>query len=165
MDVPDGTWPQGRLEGRRAWADLLHLMLELALRDEVRELIWCDPDFRDWPLGERVFNERLHAWTHAGGHLKLLALDYRPVVQQHARFVQWRTTWSHRVEARQAPRELQEGFPAMVCRTGWGAQRTVTSHPVVLAFSEPARVQGLLLSWQSLWDRSSAGFPATTLGL
>ncbi len=165
MDEPIGTWPQGRFDSRRAWADLLLHMLELAVRDKVRQLVWCDPDFSDWPLGERAFDERLNAWAQAGGHLKLLALDYRPVVQQHARFVRWRTTWSHRVDARQAPRALEEGFPALACHSGWGAQRTATSPPVVLAFTDPARVQGLFAQWQALWERSGAGFAATTLGL
>lgn len=165
MEAPASTWPQGRFDGRLAWSHLLHQALDLALRDRVHHLIWCDPDFVDWPLGERAFNDKLHAWAHAGGQLSLLALDYRRLVQRHARFVQWRTTWLHRVEARAAPRELQEGFPTLVCHSGWGAQRTATSQPAVLAFTEPARVQGLVLQWQTLWERSSTAFPATTLGL
>ena len=163
--VAGGGWPEGRFEGRHAWSDLLYRALDAALDARLRHWVWCDPDFADWPLGERLFNERLHAWAHAGGQLRLLALDYRQLIRQHARFVQWRTIWSHRVEARAAPRELQEGFPTLACHSGWGAQRTAISHPVVLASTEPARVQGLQLNWQSLWDRSAPAFPATTLGL
>lgn len=165
MEPVAAVWPQGRFDGRLVWPGLLHQALDLALQQRVRHLVWCDPDFVDWPLGERLFNERLNAWAHAGGQLSLLALDYRRLVQVHARFVQWRTTWSHRVEARAAPRELQDGFPTLVCHSGWAAQRTTSAQPAVLAFTEPARVQGLMGQWQSLWDRSAPAFPATTLGL
>lgn len=165
MDPDSNAWPQGRFEGRLAWAKLLHQALDLAVQHRVRHLFWCDPDFVDWPLGERLFNERLHAWADGGGQLSLLALDFRRVQQQHARFVQWRITWSHRVDARVAPRDLQEGFPTVMGHSGWAAQRTPSSQPVVLAFTQPARVQGVMTQWHALWDRSGPGFPSTTLGL
>lgn len=162
---PNHTWPDGRLQGREAWAQALAAVLELALAERVRQMAWCDPDFADWPLGERVLTESLHAWSRAGGQLSLLALDYRTLRERHARFVTWRTQWSHRVDARAAPRELREGFPTLVCLPGWAMSRSPSRPPVVLASAEPARVQGLTLAWQGLWERSSAAFPATTLGL
>lgn len=164
-EIAPGVWPDGRLSGRDAWARALAAVLEQALFERIWQMAWSDPDFADWPLGERALTERLHAWSRAGGHLSLLALDYRMLRERHARFVSWRTQWSHRVEARAAPREAQDGFPTLVCLPGWAMSRTASRPPVVLATHDPARVQGQAMVWQGLWERSTPAFAATTLGL
>ena len=65
-----------------------------------REIVLSDPDFDDWPLGERAVVDALQAWSAAGRSFVLLAQRFDVFERGHARFVHWRRMWSHIVECR-----------------------------------------------------------------
>ena len=59
-----------------------------------------DPDFADWPLGERAVAESLQAWAASGRSLRLVATHFEGFQRSHARFVTWRRLWDHIVQCR-----------------------------------------------------------------
>ena len=79
--------PQGRFEGRQAFAQLVRDALACAAREGWREIILSDPGFADWPLGERAVAQSLQAWSAGGRRCVLLARRYDEVPRRHARFV------------------------------------------------------------------------------
>src|SRR4051812_11472633 len=85
--------PAGRFEGRAAFQQLVRDALASAAREGWREIILCDSDFHDWPLGEREVAQSLQDWSKSGRHCILLARRWDAVQRKHARFVTWRKTW------------------------------------------------------------------------
>jgi peptidyl-tRNA hydrolase len=78
-------------------------------------LILSDASFLDWPLGERAVAESLQAWSRPGRRkVILLARRYDEVMRRHARFVKWRQTWSHIIEARGCPSADELEFPSVI---------------------------------------------------
>ncbi|SFD38366.1 hypothetical protein [Paracidovorax konjaci] len=173
MDVSDGLagsapapLPHGRFEGRSAFAAGVRAALACAAREGWQELVLCDFDFHDWPLGEREVEASLQAWAGRGRRLTLLAAGYDEVVRRHARFVQWRTTWDHIVQCRKAPVTDRLELPSVLWSDRWVLQRLDPQRCTGVAGSEPERrllVREALDEW--LLRRSAPAFPATTLGL
>ena len=96
---PPGPLPSGGFMGREAFRQRVRDALARAAGEGWRELILCDATFADWPLGERVCVEALHAWMRGGQRqFTMLARRYDEVVRHHARFVDWRRQWSHRID-------------------------------------------------------------------
>src|SRR4051812_23478037 len=91
--------PSGRFEGREAFRQLVRDALACAAREGWREIILCDADFSEWPLGEREVAQSLQDWSATGRRCTLLARKWDSVVRSHARFVAWRKTWSHIIDA------------------------------------------------------------------
>ncbi|WP_332816395.1 hypothetical protein [Ramlibacter sp.] len=157
--------PQGRFEGRQAFAQLVRDALACAAREGWREVVLADPSFADWPLGERAVAESLHAWSAGGRRCVLLARRYDELPRRHARFVSWRQAWSHIVEARACPSADELEVPSLVWSPGWVMQRMDPQRCIGVSGSEPARrlaLRELLGEWL---QKSSPAFPATTLGL
>ena len=65
--------PSGRFEGRKAFQQLVRDALAAAAREGWREMILSDPDFADWPLGERAVAEALNAWSVSGRRCIMLS--------------------------------------------------------------------------------------------
>lgn len=157
--------PSGRFEGRTAFQQLVRDALATAAREGWREIIVSDADFADWPLGERAVAESLKAWSSSGRRITLLARRYDEVVMRHARFVTWRRTWSHIVEARACPAADPLEFPSAIWSPGWVLQRLDIDRCNGFTGAEPERRVLLRESLKEWLGRSSPGFPATTLGL
>ena len=158
--------PQGRFAGREDFRQLVRDALECAACERWPELVLSDPDFRDWPLGERAVEQSLQAWARAGRQCTVLAADFGAVQRQHARFVQWRCTWSHIVTCRKAASPQPQEVPSMLWSPGWVLHRIDVPRCVGVAGWEPDRrvlLRQELDEW--LLRRSAPGFPATTLGL
>jgi hypothetical protein len=74
--------------------------LQVSVAAGARRIVWVDPDFADWPLDEPALHDALTAWLRLPGRrLVLLADDYGGVPRLQPRFVAWRRSWSHAVEA------------------------------------------------------------------
>lgn len=157
--------PSGRFEGRTAFQQLVRDALATAAREGWREIIVSDADFADWPLGERAVAESLKAWSSSGRRITLLARRYDEVVMRHARFVTWRRTWSHIVEARACPAADPLEFPSAIWSPGWVLQRLDIDRCNGFTGDEPERRVLLREALKEWLGRSSPGFPATTLGL
>ncbi len=63
----------GRGECQRALRDAL----ELAAGAGCKEMVWCDPDYSDWPIGERQTIESLSRWAMSHRKLTILAAQFR----------------------------------------------------------------------------------------
>ncbi|AVS87821.1 hypothetical protein C8238_05755 [Paracidovorax avenae] len=157
--------PSGRFEGRSDFGGGVRAALACAAREGWQELVLCDFDFHDWPLGDREVEASLHAWAARGRRMTLLAAQYDEVVRRHARFVRWRATWDHIVECRKVPARERQELPGVLWSGRWVLQRLDPERCTGVAGGEPERrvqVRQVLDEWLR---RSTPAFPATTLGL
>jgi len=157
--------PTGRFAGREAFRQLVRDALACAAREGWREIILSDPNFEDWPLGERAVTESLAAWSATGRQCTLLARRYDDVVRRHARFVTWRKTWSHIIEARACVSADPLELPSAIWSPGWVLRRLDTERSSGVTGSEPERRLLLRDNLQEWLKKSSPSFPASTLGL
>ena len=131
-----------------------------------RELLLCDPNFADWPLGERAVVEHLALWAASQRRLTLLAEDFAELSRRHPRWIEWRQTWSHVVHCR-TNTELEAGqMPTILLAPGLLSvrlsdgihHRGQRSHEA----AEGLRCHELL---DAVLQRSEEAFPASTTGL
>lgn len=161
----DGQLPQGRLQGHTLFAELVRQALATAARQGWPRVVLCDADFADWPLGEREVVDALQAWSARGRTLQLLACDYRVLRERHPRFVRWRVTWSHLVEARACTGLPAGELPSVLWSPSWCLQRIDAAHGTLVADGRRQTSVALHEQLQGWWQRSSLAFPASTLGL
>jgi hypothetical protein len=157
--------PSGRFSGRQAFQQLVRDALSCAAREGWPEIILSDAGFGDWPLGERAVAESLQAWSASGRRITLLARGYDEVVRRHARFVTWRRTWAHIVEARACASADPLELPSAIWSPGWAMQRLDPERSNGVSGNEPERrllLREKLGEWLS---KSAPAFPAVTLGL
>lgn len=159
------TLHEGAFEGREAFANIVRDALACAAREGWSEIILSDPGFLDWPLGERAVAESLQAWSKTGRRCVLLARRYDDVLRQHARFVTWRRTWSHIIEARGCPSADEVELPSLILTPGWAMHRKDVERCTGHCGSEPGRRLRLRETMKEWLQKSSPAFPATTLGL
>jgi hypothetical protein len=157
--------PSGRFAGRDDFRQLVRDALACAAREGWREIILCDPDFSDWPLGERAVAESLRAWSASGRHCTLLACRFDDLAVRHARFVTWRKTWSHIIDARACTSADPLEFPSAIWSAGWVLQRLDPQRCNGYSGPEPERRLLLQENLREWVGKSSPSFPATTLGL
>lgn len=162
---PGAALPAGRFAGRLPFQQLVRDALACAARDGWREIILCDADFHDWPLGERAVVESLRQWSATGRCCILLARRYDEVVRRHARFVAWRQRWSHIIEARACASADPLELPSAIWSPGWVMQRLDPERCNGVSDSEAERRLLLRESLQEWLAKSSPSFPASTLGL
>lgn len=157
--------PEGRLSGRTVFGDLLRQAFAAAAREGWPRIVLCDPDFADWPLGEREVVASLNAWSARGRALHLLARDYGLLRQTHPRFVQWRTTWSHLVEAQACASASVDELPSVFWSPSWTLQRLDPVRCTLVASRAPERRVALQEQLQQWSMKATPAFPASTLGL
>jgi hypothetical protein len=148
-----------------AFQQLVRDALACAAREGWREIILCDADFHDWPLGERVVAESLQAWSSAGRRCILLARRYDEVARRHARFVTWRQTWSHIVEARACACADPLELPSAIWSPDWAMQRLDPERCNGVSGTEAQRRLLLRERLQEWLAKSAPAFASSTLGL
>lgn len=156
---------EGRLSGRTVFVDLLRQAFAAAAREGWPRIVLCDPDFADWPLGEREVVASLNAWAARGRTIQLLARDYGVLRQAHPRFVQWRTTWSHLLEAHACREASADELPSVLWSPSWTLQRLDPVRCTLVASRAPERRVALQEQLQQWSMKSTPAFPASTLGL
>jgi hypothetical protein len=161
----DGALPAGRFSGRQGFQQLVRDALACAAREGWREIILADATFEDWPLGERAVVQSLLDWSASGRRCTLLARRYDDVVRMHARFVTWRRTWSHIIEARACPSADPLELPSAIWSPGWVMQRLDVECCAGISGSEPERRVAMQENLREWLARSTPSFPAHTLGL
>ncbi|MDR2128921.1 MAG: hypothetical protein LBP52_07635 [Burkholderiaceae bacterium] len=154
-----------RFEGREAFAEWVRKSLQTAARQGWREIILCDATFADWPLGERAVIDLLDAWAGKQRQMTILAQRYDDLAERHARFVRWRSTWSHILDCRGLPSLEVKDFPSAIWSPSWVLQRLdlVCSRGIVS--QEEQRRLVLREQLDECLGQSMPAFPATTLGL
>ena len=166
--LPPSTVPgllEGRFSGRVEFAELIRQALAAAAAQGWQEIILCDPNFEDWPLGERVVAQSLNDWSKTGRKLTMLAGNYDEVMRRHARFVTWRRTWAHIVDCRGNAGGSANDLPSALWSPGWVFERLDIARSNGTAGAEPARRQELKERLAEQLMRSSPTFAATTLGI
>ena len=163
---PEGNFVhEGRFEGLEPFRQKVRDLLWLAARQGCEELILCDPDFEDWPLGERQVIESLQAWAKAGRRLTLMAGRYEGLMRRDARFVSWRQMWDHLLTCRKAPLVGSTDLPSVIWSPSWVLQR-LDLHRCTGVCTADAQKRALLNELlRERLKHSSPGFPASTLGL
>ncbi len=157
--------PTGRFAGRETFAQRVRDALAIAARDGWREIVVCDPTFADWPLGESAVQASLQAWAKQGRRFTMLAIHYDEVRRRHARFVTWRTTWSHLLECRACPSASPQDLPSALYSPVWALQRLDVESSTGMCGDEPQRRVLLRQNLDAWWGKSSPAFSASVLGL
>lgn len=157
--------PAGPFSGPDTFRDLVRTALAAGHEHGWRELILCDPDFADWPLGERAVAESLAAWSKSGRRCILLARTWDEAVRRHARFVDWRRTWAHIIEARACRSADPNEFPSAIWTPTWVLERRDVVQCRGWMGSEPERRLTLREKIAEWMGKSSPGFPSHVTGL
>lgn len=154
-----------KFSGRGEFQAALRGMFKRAAQEGWSEMVWSDPDFGDWPLGERATIEWLNQWAGHGRRLILLAGHYDELIQRHARFVAWRKTWDHVLECRQS----RSGDPGSTPSAIWGRSAMLARNDVErcvgVQSDDPGRRLRLRQELDEWLAESMPAFPASTLGL
>jgi hypothetical protein len=95
----------------------------------------------------------------------MLARTYDEVPRQHARFVEWRRLWSHRIDCRMCREADALQLPSALWSPAWALQRLDPQRSSGLCGDEPAFRVALREQIDDWLQRSTPGFPAYTLGL
>jgi hypothetical protein len=159
------TLPAGAFAGRDTFRDLVRTALAAAQGQGWKEIILCDADFADWPLGERAVAESLAAWSQAGRKCVLMARTWDEAQRRHARFVTWRRTWSHIIEARSCRSADPEEFPSAIWTPGWVLERRDVIQSRGWMGPEADRRVALREKINEWMGKSSPGFASHTTGL
>lgn len=157
--------PEGRLVGRLAFEGAVRAAMAAAGTEGWHTIILVDDDFHDWPLGERSVIEGLNAWAHRGRRMRLLARDFQALRLQHPRFVQWRTTWAHLIEAHAVTQASPHELPSAIWTPSWTLERLDPVHGSAVAERSAERRVALHERLDDWWARGRPGFAASTLGL
>lgn len=166
MDAePTQVLQAGRFSGRVQFQQAVRDVLAQALAQNCSEIILCDLNFWDWPLGERAVHDNLQQWARSGRRCTVVAADFDELVRRHARFVTWRRTWSHVVECWRCPARDASGIPSMLWTPGWVLHRIDPEDSVFSLHNSPLQRVPLRETLQDVLAGSSSAFPASTLGL
>ena len=155
----------GAFSGPTEFAQIVRAALARAASEGWPTMVWSDPTFEDWPLGERVVTESLQAWARSGRHLVLLAHRYDALIRYKPRFVSWRKTWDHIIECRLCKNLDASEVPSALWSPHWAMRRLDLVRSTGVADLEPARRVLLKEELDECRRQSSPGFSATTLGL
>ena len=155
----------GAFSGPTEFAQVVRGALIRAASEGWPAMVWSDPTFEDWPLGERVVTESLQAWSRSGRHLVLLAHRYDALIRYKPRFVSWRKTWDHIIECRLCKNLDASEVPSALWSPHWAMRRLDLVRSTGVADLEPARRVLLKEELDECRRQSSPGFSATTLGL
>jgi len=155
----------GAFSGPTEFAQMVRAALARAASEGWPAMVWSDPTFEDWPLGERVVTESLQTWASSGRHLVLLAHRYDALIRYKPRFVSWRKTWDHIIECRLCKNLDASEVPSALWSPHWAMRRLDLVRSTGVADLEPARRVLLKEELDECRRQSSPGFSATTLGL
>lgn len=160
-----GSSMGGAFSGPIEFANVVRDALACAAREDWPAMVWSDPSFEDWPLGERAVIESLQAWAGKGRHLLMLAHRYDSVLRHKPRFIAWRKTWDHIIECRICKTLDASEMPSALWSPHWAMRRLDPVRCTGIADLEPQRRVHLKEELDECRRQSSPGFAATTLGL
>ena len=155
-----------RIDGRKAFEDAVRDAFAAAATEGWRELVLCDPNFANWPLGECAVVDSLTRWIGGNRRLTLIALHYDEVARRHPRWVRWRALWAHAVDCRAATEIATDDMPTLLLAPG----------ALTLQLDDPLRFLGrvsreaadAVLARErvdAILQQSVEALPVTTLGL
>ena len=154
------------INSRAEFHDALRSAIGQAADAQAMEIQLCDPDFADWPLGERAVVEQLVRWAGPRRRLLVVAATFDEFARRHARWTEWRRAWSHVVECRVNDEVECEQFPSMCLVPGVMSVRMLdVVHHRGIASHDASDEQACREAIDAVSQRSMPAFPPTTLGL
>jgi hypothetical protein len=141
---------------------------EAAAHQGLRELQLMDPDFADWPLGERMVVEHLTRWgqQHARPTLTLVAHHFDVLQTRQPRFATWRRQWAHLVHCKTPVPALPTPLPTLLIAPGCAVIRLFDLRIFHGTLStQAADMQHATEQFDAILQRSVDTFPASVLGL
>jgi hypothetical protein len=141
-------------------------LVQAALERRLRRLVLVDPSFADWPLESALLLDPLTAFVRLPGRqVLLLGRGFEGLRRSSPRFVTWRRTWAHAVQAAR-PEDDELELPTCVLADRslglWVREREKWSG--VLRVDEPD-VARWALETDALTQRARPDFPPYILGL
>jgi hypothetical protein len=159
----------GRFEGPAAFAEAVRWAWREAIARGARRIVFADEDFAAWPLGDTEALAASAAWMRLPQRrLVLLAPGpaYEAVERLHARFAQWRTPWSHAIDAHELPDDAALAAPCAVgSDAGPGLLVQSRESWAGHTFDGGRSAQAVRERIDALLQRSPIGWPAKRLGL
>ena len=166
MNSKESSQIPGRaFSGPTEFANEIREAFACAAREGWSSMVWSDPSFEDWPLGERAVIESLQAWAGKGRHLLMLAHEYDSVLKHKPRLVKWRKIWDHTIECRVCKTLDASEMPSALWSPHWAMRRLDLVRCTGVSGLEPQRRVFLKEELDECRRQSSPGFPATILGL
>ena len=159
--------PEARIiTSRSEFHDALKEAFAFVADKGCREVFIGDPNFADWPLGDRAVLESLTRWALAHRKLTVLAESFDEFPRRHARWVEWRRQWAHVVECRAVAEADLGQLSGIFLAPGLITLRVldVEHYRATLSF-DPADSIRFRDGFDALLQRSEEAFPVTTLGL
>lgn len=137
------------------------------LQARSRRMTWVDPDFSTWPLDRPELLQGLTTWLQLPQRrLVLIARDYAAVARRCPRFVEWRRTWSHAVEAWSPGTGEDAALPTLLIDdASLHVQRFDPGTGRGRAGLDESAVRQWAGEIDALLQRCEAAFPAHHLGL
>lgn len=166
--MPDDAIPplaEGRFDGREGFGVIVRNALSAAAQQGWKEIVFSDPDFADWPLGERASIEALQAWSASGRRFVLLAQRFDVIERGHARFIPWRRMWDHIIECRATGKAVGSEVPSAIWTPTWFAHRIDPERSRGVCGADPRARRELREAIDECWRLGRPAFPASTLGL
>jgi hypothetical protein len=163
---PDGEIPSRVIDSRSGFHDAIREAFASLAASASHEVVICDTDFADWPLGEISVIDSLTHWVRPQRKLTLYAQTFDEVLRRHSRWVTWRRQFAHAVECRVVEPLEQGRMPLLFSASEGATLRMFDATRYRGALSADAR-DAVLAREQidAISQRSAEGFPATTLGL
>jgi hypothetical protein len=158
--------PSRIITSRSEFHEALREAFALAADEGCREVFIADPNFADWPLGDRSVIESLTRWAYAHRKLTVLAEHFDEFPRRHVRWVTWRRQWAHVVDCR-ALAEVDAGqLQGLFLAPGLVTLRVLDPEHYRASLSfDPADAIRVRDHLDALLQRSEEAFPATNLGL
>lgn len=130
------------------------------------EVVICDIDFADWPLGEMGVIDSLMQWVAPNRKLTVYAQNFDGVLRRHPRWVTWRRQFAHTVNCRMVEPLEQGRMPSLFTARGGTTIRLFDSiryrGTVSTSVADAVLVREQI---DVISQRSTPSFAATTLGL
>lgn len=162
IDAPLSLQTEGSFAGREDFLARVRVSLVQAAEQQWSELVLCDPDFEDWPLGERGVVDALNAWAVHGQRLRVLATGFQLLQRRHDRFMNFRRQWSHKIECRTVGRDDP---PSLLLGPRWLLQRLDRERCTGLGSFDAGRVLRARERFEERWGTGRAGLHGSVLGL
>jgi hypothetical protein len=154
------------ITSRSEFQEALRDAFALAADQGCREVFIADPNFADWPLGDRVVIESLTRWAYAHRKLTVLAQSFDEFARRHTRWVTWRRQWAHVVDCRALAETDAGQLQGLFLAPGHVTVRVLDPEHYRASVSfDPADAIRVRDHLDALLQRSEEAFPVTNLGL